>query len=126
MEHLFASSSEQRLKRAQPSRLMPRQLAGVARTAYRIPANGFLEIRVISEPALTSEILQLDVPLGAAAAITAVAPSPYPSETPEPSVTPVITATSTPENQQDTYRSAHILGMAPGGHDHRNCHLSGL
>jgi beta-N-acetylhexosaminidase len=77
-------------------------IGGIARTAYRIPSNGFLEIRVISEPALTSEILQLDVPLGAAAVITAVSPSPYPSETPVPTVTPFITVTSTPENQKET------------------------
>lgn len=74
---------------------------GVARMSYRIPANGFLEIRVISEPALTSGLLQLDVPLGAGSAITQVAPSPYPSETPEPSVTPITSATATPENQPD-------------------------
>lgn len=72
-------------------------VGGIARTSYRIPANGFLDIRVISEPAVTSDILQLDVPLGAAAAITAVAPSPIPSETAVPSITPVTTATSTPE-----------------------------
>lgn len=75
--------------------------SGLAKTAYRIPASGFYEIRVISEPAVTSDILQLDVSSGGLAAITALAPSPYPSETAEPTITPITTPTSTPEGTKN-------------------------
>ncbi len=74
---------------------------GIARAVYRIPSNGFIEIRVISEPALTSEILQLDIPLGEAAQITAISPSPIPSITPTPSITPIIDETQVPNNEND-------------------------
>lgn len=74
---------------------------GVARAAYRISANGFIEIRVVSEPAATSEILQLDIPIGAGAGITAIAPTSIPSETPVPSDTPMITPTIEPEETND-------------------------
>lgn len=61
---------------------------GIAKASYRITTNGFIEIRVTSEPALTSELLQLDVPIGESAAVTSVAPTSIPSETPIPSITP--------------------------------------
>jgi beta-N-acetylhexosaminidase len=67
---------------------------GIARASYRIATNGFIEIRVISEPALTSALLQLDIPVGEGAAITAVAPTSIPTETLVPSITPTISATS--------------------------------
>jgi beta-N-acetylhexosaminidase len=72
-------------------------IGGVARAAYRIPVNGFIEIRVTSEPALISEILRLDIPLGEGAGVTAVAPTAIPSATPIPSETPTIMATATPD-----------------------------
>jgi beta-N-acetylhexosaminidase len=72
-------------------------ISGIARAAYRIPTNGFIEIRVTSEPALVSEFLQLDIPLGEGAGVTAVAPTPIPSSTPVPSVTPIVTQTATPD-----------------------------
>jgi beta-N-acetylhexosaminidase len=74
---------------------------GIARAVYRIPSNGFIEIRVISEPALTSEILQLDIPLGEAAQITAISPSPIPSITPTPSITPIIAETQAPNSENE-------------------------
>ena len=76
-------------------------LGGIARAAYRISTNGFIEIRVVSEPAGTSEILQLDIPIGAGAGITAIAPTAIPSETPVPSETPLITPTITPYDAKD-------------------------
>ena len=72
-------------------------IGGVARAAYRIPTNGFIEIRVTSEPALVSEFLQLDIPLGEGAGVTAVAPTAIPSSTPVPSETPAIMETATPD-----------------------------
>jgi beta-N-acetylhexosaminidase len=72
-------------------------VGGIARAAYRIPTNGFIEIRVTSEPALISDILQLDIPLGEGAGVTAVAPTSIPSSTPVPSETPMVTATVTPD-----------------------------
>lgn len=64
--------------------------AGVARTVYRITSNGFIEIKAVSEPALTSNLLQLDIPVGGGAWITAVAPTPVPSETPILANTPSV------------------------------------
>jgi beta-N-acetylhexosaminidase len=61
---------------------------GVARVSYRITSNGFIEIKAVSEPALTSNLLQLDIPVGGGALITAVAPTPLPSETPIQADTP--------------------------------------
>ncbi len=54
---------------------------GYARTSFRIQNSGLLEVRVISEPALTSQILQLDVSESGGAQVTALAPSPIPSPT---------------------------------------------
>lgn len=64
---------------------------GIARTSYRIDADGLLEIRAVSDPALTSDLLRLDVPRNEAAAITAIAPTSIPSET--QTMTPTVTAT---------------------------------
>ena len=68
---------------------------GIARTAFRIQNPGLIEVRVISEPAITSQILRLDVPGSGGAQITAIAPTSMPSETVEPS--PTILPTITPE-----------------------------
>jgi len=69
---------------------------GVARTAFRIQNPGLLEVRVTSELAVTSQILRLDVPGSGGAQVTAIAPTPVPSETVEPSPTipPIITPES--------------------------------
>lgn len=75
--------------------------AGVARSAFRIQNTGLLEIRVVSDQAVISDILQLDVSATEGAAITAIAPTivqttvtavtttPSPSPTPSPTPTPV-------------------------------------
>jgi beta-N-acetylhexosaminidase len=60
---------------------------GYARTVFRIPNSGLLEIRVISEPALTSQILRLDVSGNGGAQVTAIAPTPEPTRTAEPEPT---------------------------------------
>ena len=49
---------------------------GIAHAVYRIQTPGFLEIKVVSEPATVSEILRLDVSSNQAAAVTAIAPTP--------------------------------------------------
>lgn len=69
---------------------------GVARTPYRIQSPGFLEIRVISEPATTSLLLRLTITGSEAAAITAIAPTPLITSTPTATATLTITPTSSP------------------------------
>ena len=71
---------------------------GVARTVYRIQNIGALEIRVVSEPAMLSRVLRLNISASGAVAITAVTPTSQPTLTPTPTVThtPSPTATSTP------------------------------
>lgn len=66
---------------------------GYARTSFRIPNSGLLEVRVISEPALTSQIIRLDVPGSGGAQVTAIAPTPEPTLTMSPEPTPQITPT---------------------------------
>lgn len=70
---------------------------GVARASFRIQNPGILEIRVVSEPAQTSQILSLDVSGEQAAAVTAIVPTVQnaPTVTPEPTLNP--TPESTPE-----------------------------
>lgn len=73
---------------------------GIARAEYRINTPGLLEIRVISEPALTSELLQLNISSeGEAVAITAIVPlsTGSPTDTPEPTVI----VTQTPVSTED-------------------------
>jgi len=47
---------------------------GVARAAFGLDKPGLLEIRVVSEPAVISEVLQLDVSQSGAVAVTVVVP----------------------------------------------------
>ncbi|GAP14233.1 beta-glucosidase-related glycosidase [Longilinea arvoryzae] len=72
--------------------------AGVARASFRIQNPGLVEIRVVSEPALTSQILSLDVSGEQAAAVTAIVPTALtsPSATPEPLPSPTIESTPEP------------------------------
>jgi beta-N-acetylhexosaminidase len=60
---------------------------GVARAAFGLDKPGLLEIRVASEPAVISEVLQLDVSQTGAVAVTVVVPeltqSSVPTPTPE-------------------------------------------
>jgi beta-N-acetylhexosaminidase len=63
---------------------------GVARASFRLDKSGVIEIRVSSEPAQVSDILQLDVSTDGSASVTLIAP--VPTDTPEPApVTPVAT-----------------------------------
>ena len=76
--------------------------AGIAHGAYTITGVGALEIRVISEPAHSSQILTLNITDRAGAAVTPINPTPAvtntaePTATPEPSPTPQQTPTPIP------------------------------
>jgi len=70
---------------------------GVARTVYRISNPGTLEISARSEPAITSDILRLNIIGGIQAAITVIAPTQAVTPTIEPTATqPLPTPTSVP------------------------------
>jgi beta-N-acetylhexosaminidase len=62
---------------------------GIAMTSIRIQNTGIVEIRASSEPALLSQVLQMEVPapLGAEATIV-VLNTPQPTETPTPTASP--------------------------------------
>jgi beta-N-acetylhexosaminidase len=70
-------------------------LGGIARASYRIQNGGSLEVRVISEPALTSQQLRLNISLSGTVAITAVIPTLTFTPTPSPTLTLTPTPTST-------------------------------
>ncbi|MCE9646314.1 MAG: hypothetical protein K8S20_09975 [Chloroflexi bacterium] len=57
---------------------------GVARAAFGLVNPGLLEIRVVSEPAVISEVLQLDVSQSGAVAVTVVVPELTQSTEPTP------------------------------------------
>ncbi len=59
---------------------------GVARASFALEKPGLVEIRASSEPAVLSEVIQIDVSSGQAAAITVIPP--VPSETVEPTPVP--------------------------------------
>jgi beta-N-acetylhexosaminidase len=67
---------------------------GYARTSFRILNPGLLEVRVVSEPALTSQILRLDVSGSGGAQVTAIAPTPEPTRTLAPEPTPQASPTA--------------------------------
>lgn len=73
---------------------------GIAYAAYKIAATGFLQIHVVSEPAQTSNILQLDVSENDGAIVVAVEPTAIFTSTPTPTdtVTPTAGPNGTPEN----------------------------
>jgi beta-N-acetylhexosaminidase len=62
---------------------------GVAHAAFGLDKPGLLEIRVVSEPAVISEVLQLDVSQSGAVAVTVVVPELTQSVEPTPE-TPVV------------------------------------
>ncbi len=62
-------------------------IQGVAQASFRLDKPGLIEIRAVSEPAVTSVVLQLDVTGGEGSAVTVVAPTQQPTSTPE--ITPV-------------------------------------
>lgn len=69
--------------------------SGIARASYRISSQGTLDIRVISDTAVNSQVLRLDVIEGQAAIITAVVPTEQPTETPTATLSPSPTPEST-------------------------------
>lgn len=73
--------------------------SGVARATYPIQTSGLLEIRVVSDPAATSDILQLDISPGERAEVTAIVPTAVITEapTPTPTVTELPLPTDLPE-----------------------------
>ncbi len=67
-------------------------LNGIARAAYRIQSGSSLEVRVVSEPALSSKQLRINI-TSSGVAITAVTPTQPP---PTATITPTLTSTPTP------------------------------
>jgi beta-N-acetylhexosaminidase len=70
-------------------------IQGIARASFGLDKPGLLEIHVVSEPAVISEVLQLDVSQSGAVAVTVVVPELTQSESPTP--TPVV------EEQKEGY-----------------------
>lgn len=60
---------------------------GIARGTFDITGEGALEIRVISEPATTSQLLTLNMTGGVGAAVTPINPTPIVTQTPLPTPT---------------------------------------
>lgn len=83
---------------------------GVARATYRIQNPGLLEIRVVSDPAVASELLRLDIRSGEGAAITAIAPTPIFTSTAEPTATLTATPSVTEAPLGDSSSSAGVGG----------------
>jgi beta-N-acetylhexosaminidase len=70
---------------------------GVAHGAFHIDSSGVFEITVTADPALTSDILSLNIPpKGESAGVTAIAPTPIPSDTATPTITPTPSPTASP------------------------------
>jgi beta-N-acetylhexosaminidase len=80
--------------------------AGIARSGYRIASTGLLEIKAASDPAASSQVLQLDISGAGGGMITAIAPTPIPSITLEPTETalptPEVTAQPDPAVQSES------------------------
>jgi len=87
---------------------------GYARTTFRIANSGLLEVRVVSEPALTSQIIRLDVPGSGGAQVTAIAPTPEPTLTKSPEPTPQITPTEVEGNFFTETRTRSLMGWLGG------------
>lgn len=90
-------------------------VGGVAEAAIRLDRTGLTSIRVVSEPARTSEIVQLDVREGVPAFATVIAPSPVPSAT-APSTQAAVSPT--PAGQAESSGNvdgAGRLGLPSGG-----------
>lgn len=67
---------------------------GIAHGTYAIPGAGALEIRVVSEPATSSQLLTLNITNGEGAMVTPINPTPAVTETPIPSPSPTPSPTS--------------------------------
>ncbi len=82
---------------------------GIARASFRIQNPGIVEIRVVSAPAQTSQILTLDVSGEQPAAVTAIVPTlpVKPTLTPEPTLSP--TPMSTPTLEPSRPKNSGLL-----------------
>ena len=89
---------------------------GVAYFTYRIEAAGGLQVSVSSEPAVQSEILQINISPDGSTIVTAYTPTPLISLTPTltPSETPTLspTPTATPEPESKAYPSLGDWALA--------------
>lgn len=72
--------------------------AGIAEASFRLDRLGLLVIQARSDPALRSDVLQLDVQEGVPAFPTVIAPTPLPTDTEEPEPTPSVVP-ATPEEE---------------------------
>jgi hypothetical protein len=81
---------------------------GIARTTYKISGAANLEIRAVSEPATTSQILVLNITEGEGAEITAIVPTSQPTETLMPTATELPTPTPTPTVEVEVVPSAGV------------------
>ena len=97
---------------------------GIARTSFRISTKGLLQMRVVSDPAENSSVLQLDVPSDAGGVVVAVIPTEIPTEAPEPTITESVLPSPTavvPDDDQGTsltfwtwMLSILIIGLGSG------------
>lgn len=82
---------------------------GIAYFAYRVEAAGELEISAISEPAIQSEVLQIDISSEGSTSITSYKPTPLasltPTEMPSPTPTELATPAPTPTPTVEVYPS---------------------
>ncbi len=69
-------------------------MGGIAHGTYTIGGAGALEIRVVSEPAMSSQGLTLTIINGAGAMVTPINPTPAMTETPLPSPSPTSSPTT--------------------------------
>ena len=84
-------------------------LNGAAKISYEIRPYGLLEIKAISDPAIISELIQLNISSGEVVSLTELPPPPPVTATPEPTLTVtvpiVITATEVPQRTQSSSAS---------------------
>jgi len=69
--------------------------AGVARTTYKIPSTGLLELKVTSDPAMVSQIMRVDI-TNAGGIITSIEPTPAPTTASGSEPTPLPTQAAIP------------------------------
>jgi len=88
---------------------------GVARASYKITEATPVEIRVVSDPATISQILTINIANGQEAAVTAIIPTPVPTETalptPSPEVTPTVAPTFETEPEKTLSITAWLVAM---------------
>jgi beta-N-acetylhexosaminidase len=96
-------------------------VAGVAKASYTISQPGRVEIRVVSEPAMVSNVLQLEVKEGEGSQVTAIAPTAVFTPTPLSAPTLEENGSANPDGSQaapkslrfsDWLVSVVLIGMA--------------